>query len=148
MSEIIVKNLTSEQKNTLRYVARLIMKGSKGREQIHGRYFYKHVEDALPPGCCALGACLLAVGALEGDSIVLNDWLNTNYWPEINYPENTPAWEQWNDALYYGSDRVRKPMRLVDVIMQLNDAAHWSFRRIAAYLRLVAQRGVVITTSA
>lgn len=147
MSQTIETPLTDEQKHTLRYVARLIVQGSKGREQGQGRYFGQLGGLDKEKYCCAIGACLIAVNAPQTNSLVLSDWLHIGNWPEINYPENTPAWERWNDALY-GEDRIKKPFQLVDVIMQLNDKAKWSFRRIAAYLRLVAQKGIIITTTA
>lgn len=146
MSQIIETQLTSEQKATLRYVARLITKGSAGRIQVKGRYF-KRIEDQDVKGCCAIGACLIAAGAPEENSLVLGDYLQMTEWPVINYPNDTPAWDRWNDAIY-GKARLQKPMELSDVIMQLNDTAGWTFQRIAAYLRLTAQKGIVTSISA
>lgn len=145
MTTITETQLTTEQKKTLRYVARLITKGSKGREQISGRYFYGRDPDKM--GCCAIGACLIAAGAPEINKLILSDWLLINNWPKINYPDETPAWNHWNEARY-GTDPLKRPMDLVDVIAQLNDKAEWSFARIAAYLRLVALKGVVTSIAA
>lgn len=146
MTTITETQLTTEQKKTLRYVARLITKGSAGRDQIRGEYFYNEPDHDVK-GCCSLGACLIAVGAPETNSLILTDWLLTDTWPMINYPDDAPAWESWNMS-FYGAGRVKQPMRLIDVIMQLNDKAEWSFTRIAAYLRLVATKGVVTSIAA
>jgi hypothetical protein len=144
MSQVIETKLTTEQKKTLRYVARLIIKGSKGREQITGRYFSPPYDkdNKKELGCCAIGACLISVGAPEMNALVLSDYLALETWPRINYPKGQPAWDRWNEIYLAGN-----PIPLDDVIMQLNDKAEWSFRRIAAYLRLVAMNGVVISVS-
>ncbi len=143
MNRMTETKLTVAEIKTLRCVARQIVKGSKGREQCTGKYFHRNGDNS----CCAIGACLIAIGAPEINSLVLTDYLPLKDWPEINYPEGAEAWDRWNDAIY-GDDRIKKPMQLVDVIMQLNDKGGWSFEQIAAYLRTVAKKGIVTSISA
>lgn len=148
MSKVIETPLTKKQIAILRRVARLIAKGSKGREKVTGLYFGRPGMYEMNTTCCAIGACLIAVGAPESNSLVLGDWFKDFYdWPLINYPDGVPAWDRWNNAIY-GDDRVKKPMPLVDVIMQLNDKAEWSFEKIVSYLREVAKKGIVTTITA
>lgn len=69
MTMITETDLTAEQKKTLRDVAKLIVTGGEGREQGQGRYF-KRSDHQEKNTCCAIGACLIAAGAPEINSVV------------------------------------------------------------------------------
>lgn len=56
MNKVTETQLTTDQQATLRQVARLIVAGSKGREQAVGGYFKRYNYVRIENACCAIGA--------------------------------------------------------------------------------------------
>jgi len=115
--------LTVEEKELILRVASLIEQGSEGMQQITGQYFRQDMS-----GCCALGACLKALGQkwpITDTSLL--PLLGIQTWPRIEYPKSDLAPFAANEKLNTAS--------IPDIIIFCNDRLGWPFERIVEYLR-------------
>lgn len=118
--------LTNEEKELILRVASLIEQGSDSMKQITGRYFEQDMS-----GCCALGACLKALGKTYKTTRSI-DWsflelLGAKTWPRMGYPIS--------DLTPFAANPKTDLASLPDVVIFLNDRLHWDFAKIVDYLR-------------